>query len=130
MADEKGEQQYPYQGERIQRPEYLDARRYESEEPSRLSYTQVQEIMRRHHEITDLSVYRVRPGPVFDWHVVVLGEAVLLKPLLDAIEAALDKGEPVDIPDDLLAILLLKREEGKRRGGWSEKHYRPGQGVY
>lgn len=130
MADDKGEQQGAEQNERLASPAFLEARRYASEESSGYAYFQVQETLFKWPEPTDLSVYRVRVSPTFDWHVVVVGEATPAKRLRGKIISALSSGVSVQIPDDLIEILLERREQGKLLGGWSEKHYRPGRGEH
>ena len=132
MPREKGNQPPPRPGNHEQEPllPYLQFRRYTTEESSAISYFGVQETLRAAPVATDLSVYRVRVAPTLDFHVAVLGEIAPPDVLQAKIAEALADGQPAEMPPDLLQLLLQRRAEGKRRGGWSEKHYRPGQGQY
>jgi hypothetical protein len=133
MAGEKGEQrpgEHHEQQEHIPGPSYLITRRYGSEDAAGQAYFQIRDILPTHPEPTELSVYRVRIGPTLDWHVVVLGEQDPSEPLRETIDTSLGTGQEAQLPEELLTYLVERRNAAKRRGGWSEAHFRPGLGLH
>src|SRR5439155_25992687 len=71
----------------------------------------------------DLSVYRMQFRK--SWHVAVLG----LQPPEDVdyrLETILAIGEAASLPDEVLQVLQERGARMRRRGPWSEGHYRSG----
>jgi hypothetical protein len=72
----------------------------------------------------DLSAYRFQLNHIF--HVAVLGV-----PPPPALEAQLDeillRGEPAELPAEILQALTNRRRQMRHRGPWTEGHYRPGK---
>jgi hypothetical protein len=129
MAGERGEHRAQGHNEQTPEPSYLTTRRYPSEQAAGAAYFRIQEVLRTHPTPTELSVYRVRVGPTFDYHVVVLGEQNPSDALREMIDTGLGGGEAAQLPEDFTAYLVERREAAKRRGGWSEAHFRPGLGL-
>jgi hypothetical protein len=78
--------------ERVRRPSYLDARRYLDANDAAQAYFESQEAIRRDARNANLSVYRLLLGPLFDSHVVVLGDTPN-KRLVEELENNLSKRE-------------------------------------
>ena len=98
-----------------QHPAFYRAARYQSEESSEHPYDQAQQLI--HDEPCDLSTYRLRIGPEYQWHVAVLGD-VPSEELVRRIEGVLKTGERVSLPDDVLTALTLRRLQQMEYGPW------------
>lgn len=126
------------QGESSPRPErpgdlpaYHQAARFSGEEAAGAAYRQIQQrIFER--EDADLSAYRVQfrpaetPEAPLVSHVAVLGQAPQ-EDLAEQLQQILSAGEPEELPGDVLKALAERRRQMRRRGRWSEGHYRPGK---
>ena len=72
----------------------------------------------------DLSAYRFQLNTIY--HIAVLGEPPPAE--LDMqLAAILASGEPATLPPEVLAALAERRRQMRRRGDWTEGHYRPGR---
>jgi hypothetical protein len=114
--------------ERLRRPSYLDSRRYPSPEEAGRAYFETQEAVRRDSGRADLSVYRLMIGPLFESHVVVLGDTPNKK-LLEELQTTLGTGNHVELDEETLAHLMERRVQAEKIGPWVEGHYRPGSPV-
>jgi hypothetical protein len=102
MAGEKGEHQPSRQDkERLNRPSYLEARKYPSAEQAARAYTESQDRLRKDKTDSNLSIYRVMVGPTMDSHVEILGDPPNER-LQAQLATALGAGEPVDLPYEVL----------------------------
>ena len=72
----------------------------------------------------DLSAYRFQLNTVY--HVTVLGAPPPVD-LDQQLAEILSTGEPATLPLEVLAALAERRRQMRRRGGWTEGHYRPGR---
>ena len=72
----------------------------------------------------DLSAYRFQLNTVY--HVAGLGEPPPAD-LDERLGTILASGEPVALPQEVLATLAERRQHMSRRGPWTEGHYRPGR---
>lgn len=103
-------------------PSYYQAARFAGEHPAGKAYNRVQATIFQAE--CDLSAYRLRLNRI--WHVAVVGEpppddlATLLRGILAT-------GTPVDLPPELLTLLHERSIQQRRKGPWSEGHYRPGK---
>lgn len=99
---------------------FYRAARYPSEASSEHPYDRAQQLI--HDEPCDLSTYRLRIGPEYQWDVAVLGD-VPSEGLVRRIEDVLKTGERVSLPDDVLTALTLRRLQQMQHGPWVERHY-------
>jgi hypothetical protein len=74
----------------------------------------------------DLSAYRFLLQQI--WHVAVLGEPPP-EEMAKKLETAFARGEPTQLPPDILKALAERREQATKQGTWVERHYRPGQNL-
>jgi hypothetical protein len=104
---------------------YYRASRFAGERPAGEAYVAAQQILYEGPP-TDLSVYRLQFQQ--RWHVAALG-MLPPAPVLRAIEAILDQGEPAELPAEVWQTLDARRRQAIQHSSWSERHYRPGREV-
>ena len=125
MPSPEGEPR-PSEGKPEQEPApYHRASRFRGESSSRRAYTQAQDILFNTPEC-DLSAYRFLLRQL--WHVAVLGESPA-EDLEQKLQEILDRGQPVDLPPDILKFLSERRDQATKEAPWVERHYRPGQSL-
>ena len=96
------------------------AARFRAERPSRRVYFKAQDIIYRKPD-SELSVYRFQLNQIF--HVAILG-APPDQTLEQRLRRLLVAGDAVTLPDDVLTMLVARREHASREGSWVEHHYR------
>ena len=104
---------------------YVRAARYDADADALAIYTQAQELI--FSSDADLSAYRIRYANVP--YVVVLGQAPQpdLGQQVDALLSNSNgRGEPANLPQDIIKTLSQRRNQARRLGPWVEGHYRPG----
>jgi hypothetical protein len=116
--------------EPLPRPEqeparYQRAARFAGERPAGAAYVAAQQALYEGPP-TDLSVFRLQLNRL--WHVAALG-LVPPAPVLAAIEAILDQGEPAELPAEVWQTLAARRRQAIQRASWTERHFRPGREV-
>jgi hypothetical protein len=101
---------------------YYRAARFEEVNRAASVYHRAQDAI--HRTACDLSAYRFLLDQVS--HVAVLGAPP--PPTLDqTLDHILAAGEPVQLPTDLLNLLMERRRRANRLAPWVEGHYRPGE---
>jgi hypothetical protein len=116
----------PPEGKPEQEPvPYYHAARFRYENQARRAYFQAQDML-FHAPESELSAYRFQLERI--WHVAVLGEPPP-EDMEKKLQAALARGEPTELPPDILKLLAERREQATRQGPWVERHYRPGQNL-
>jgi hypothetical protein len=127
MASPEGEpRSQPPEGQPEQEPvPYHRASRFRGEGSSRRAYFQAQDVLFNTPEC-DLSAYRFLLRQL--WHVAVLGEPPP-EDLEQKIQGILSRGEPVDLPPEILKVLAERRAQAINQAPWVERHYRPGQNL-
>jgi hypothetical protein len=116
----------PPEGKPEQEPApYYQAARFRNEGPARRAYFQAQDILFNTPD-SDLSAYRFLLRQI--WHVAVLGEPPP-EDLAKKLETTLARGEPTELPSDILKLLTERRQQATRQAPWVERHYRPGQNL-
>lgn len=101
---------------------YCQAARFAGERPAGRAYFQAQEAIFQAE--CDLSAYRLQLNRL--WHVAVVGEPPP-EDLDEQLRGILAAGEEVSLPSDVLRLLHERGMRARRRGPWSEGHYRPGK---
>jgi hypothetical protein len=104
---------------------YVRAARFVADADALATYTQAQELI--FSSDADLSAYRIRYVNVP--YVVVLGQtpAADLGQQVDTLLGdANGRGEPANLPQDIIKTLSQRRNQARRLGPWVEGHYRPG----
>src|SRR5436305_11162851 len=94
----------------------LLASRFDSRETSQAAYDRIQTIV--HSEDVDFSVFRLlqnwpesiskAPPSPKRWYVAVIGNPPP-EPLLTQVTEVINQGEPVPLPDDVVAVMTEKR---------------------
>ena len=127
MPGHEGEPpQQPPEGKPEQEPvPYYHAARFRYENQARRAYFQAQETLFNTPDC-DLSAYRFLLERI--WHVAVLGEPPA-EDLAQKLETAFTRGEPTELPPDILKALAECRQQATRQAPWVERHYRPGQNL-
>jgi hypothetical protein len=101
---------------------YLRAAQFRSERAAGHVYFQAQELLFR--TPCDLSAFRLQYSQL--WHVAVVGEAPP-EDLDRRIERVLSRGQPAELPDEVVRLLQERGATMRQQGPWSEGHYRPGR---
>jgi len=114
-----GGEYYHRRERRGELPPYHRSARFLGEQPAGQTYEQAQEAIYSGPP-NDLSVYRLLLAQVY--HVTVLGQTPSQE-LEQRLETLLAAGEPVELPQDVLAALAERRRQSIRHGGWIERHY-------
>src|SRR5947209_19545288 len=106
------------------------ASRFDSRETSQAPYDSIQTIVRE-QTVADFSVYRIlqnwpesmskAPPSQKHWYVAVLGNPPP-EPLLTQVTEAIHTGEPVPLPDEVIALLAEKRVTETARRPYIEIH--------
>ena len=118
--------QQPPEGTPEQEPvPYYHAARFRNEAPARRAYFQAQEILFNTPD-ADLSAHRFLLQQI--WHVAVLGEPPP-EDLAKKLQTAFARGEPTELPPDILKVLTERQQQANRQAPWVERHYRPGQSL-
>ncbi len=103
-------------------PPYLRAAHFRREAAAKRVYTGVQEAIR--NSACDLSVYNLRLNG--EPTVVVVGDAPPVA-LDERLRRMLSTGRPAVLPQDVITMLTERGIEERRKGPWSEGHYRVGK---
>jgi hypothetical protein len=103
---------------------YQRAARFAGEAPAGEAYFAAQRVLYETPRPTDLSVYRFQLDRL--WHVAALG-LLPPRPVLHAIEAILDTGQPADLPPAVWRAFQERRVQATRQAPWVERHHRPGE---
>jgi hypothetical protein len=106
-------------------PFYYEASKFSNEQLSGLAYFAIQEIIFNATD-EDLSAYRFQLQQL--WHVAALGAAPS-ENVQEQIHQELSKGKIVELPDQLVNDLSLRREQQIKLGSWVERHHRPGSEI-
>ncbi len=102
---------------------YHRVARFAGERPAGTAYAAVQQAIFAGPP-NDVSAYRPQLNRIY--HVAVLGEPP--PPELDEqLGQILARGEPAELPADVLQALTDRRRRMSRQGPWTERHYRPGR---
>src|SRR5215211_2338285 len=99
-------------------PEYRRAARFPDEPTSNHAYEQAREVIRV--EPCDLSLYRTILLPDQLWHVIVLG-GMPQEVVRERITTALERGEAVELPEDVWRAFNQRRLEQSGQGPWVER---------
>lgn len=105
-----------------ERPDYHRAARYPDDTTSKGPYDETQQLL--HDTPCNLSVYRLRLGEDFKYHVVVLGNPPP-EELHRRIEDILSTGEQVTLAPGVIEFLIIRRRQQSAEGPWVEKHHYP-----
>ena len=110
---------------------FFFASRFESRETSQQPYDTIQGMLRDEKSATDFSVFRLlqnwpeskskAPPSTKRWYVVVLGNPPR-EPFFTQVTQAINTGEPVAIPDELVEMLVARRIEQAAKGPFREIH--------
>ena len=111
-------------------PPLLLSSRFESREASQVPYDTIQSIVRE-KDVADFSVYRLlqnwpesmskAPPSLKRWYVVALGNTPP-EPLFTQVTEAISLGEPIPIPDEVVALLAEKRKKEIAARPYTEIH--------
>ena len=111
---------------------FLYASRFDSKKTSQAPYDTIQEIVRT--QDVDLSVFRLiqnwpesmskDPPSEKKWYVVALGIAPS-EPLLQRVRDAIERGEVVDLPDEVVEEMARRRAKETAKRPYSEIHRQP-----
>ena len=109
---------------------FLMASRFESKETSQAPYDTIQAIVRE-YEASEFSVFRMiqnwpetmskAPPSPKRWYVAVIGHAPPA-PLLTKVTEAIQTGEPVPLPDAVIAELARRRVQETMQRPYTEIH--------
>ncbi len=109
---------------------FLMASRFDSRETSQAPYDAIQSIVRE-QAVADFSVYRLlqnwpetmskAPPSMKRWYVAVLGNPPP-EPFFTQVTDAINTGEPVPIPDDVIAELARRRVKETAKAPYVEIH--------
>src|SRR5256884_6986491 len=122
----------PEQPPRTEAPGYpfLLASRFESRETSQAPYDTIQAIVRE-HEVAEFSVFRMilswsetlfkAPPSPKRWYVAVIGHSPP-EPLLTRVTEAINQGEPVPLPDEVVSVMTEKRLQEISKRSYTEIH--------
>ena len=103
---------------------YYRASRFAGEQPAGVAYFAAQRAIYEGPP-NDLSAYRFQLNQVY--HVAVLGQTPP-EELDQGLTEILARGDPTELPEEVLAALFARRAEAIKRGPpWQEGHYRPGR---
>jgi hypothetical protein len=102
---------------------YAIAARFPSERASGRVYGRLQALVYARTDV-DLSVYRLLLDRIP--HVAVLGQRPAAT-VVRTITRLLGQGEPVDLPPEVLRILVERRAQAMQQGPWLARHHRPGK---
>jgi hypothetical protein len=97
---------------------YFRAAQFRSERAAGHVYFQAQELLFR--TPCDLSAFRLQYSQL--WHVAVVGEAPP-EDLDRRIELVLSRGQPAELPDEVVRLLQERGAMMRQQGPWSEGHY-------
>src|SRR5438045_1387410 len=122
----------PEQPPRTEAPLYpfLLASRFDSRETSQAPYDSIQAIVRE-QEVAEFSVFRMiqnwpesmskAPPSPKRWYVAVIGHPPP-EPLLQQVTEAINQGEPVPLPDEVVSVLTVKRVKETIERPYTEIH--------
>src|SRR5690348_11006556 len=110
---------------------FLLASRFDSRETSQAPYDTIQAIVRE-HEAAEFSVFRLiqnwpeslskAPPSPKRWYVAVIGHAPP-EPLFTHVTEAIQTGEPVPLPDEVVAELTRRRLNETAKRPYTEIHH-------
>jgi hypothetical protein len=104
----------------LPQPVYVRTARFRSGTRSKRVYDGVQEVIRLPE--LDLSCYRIASGGYY-W-VTLMGDQPT-EEMLAEIDPLLAQGQPAAAPEEMVAWMILRRQERLREGNpWTEGHYR------
>ena len=101
-------------------PEYHLAARFPDEPTSNTAYEATRQVL--YDNPCDLSTYRTMLLPIQDWYVLVLG-AMPDEQLRERIDQALQRGEAVELPEEVWRAFNQRRLEQSSKGLWTEKRH-------
>ena len=122
----------PEQPPRTEAPLYpfLLASRFASRETSQAPYDSIQAIVRKQEE-AEFSVFRMiqnwpeslskAPPSPKRWYVAVIGHPPP-EPLLKQVTEAINQGEPVALPDEVVSVMTEKRLQEISKRSYTEIH--------
>src|SRR5207248_5588033 len=122
----------PEQPPRTEAPGYpfLLASRFASRETSQAPYDSIQTIVRE-QEVAEFSVFRMiqnwpeslskAPPSPKRWYVAVIGHPPP-EPLLTRVTEAINQGEPVPLPDEVVSVMTEKRLQEISKRSYTEIH--------
>lgn len=115
----------------IEEMPFLMSSRFESKESSQAPYDTIQAIVRDRQDIADFSVYRLlqnwpesmskAPPSSRRWYVAVIGNFPP-EPYVTQVTEAINMGEIVPLPDEVVERLKTRRLEQAAKGSFSEIH--------
>ena len=107
------------------------ASRFDSRDTSQAPYDAIQTIVREQAVVADFSVYRIlqnwpesmskAPPSPKRWYVAVIGNPPP-EPLLTQVTTAINTGEPVPLPDEVVSLLADKRMQETTKRPYVEIH--------
>ena len=110
---------------------FLLASRFDSRETSQAPYDGIQAIVRERQTIADFSVFRMiqnwpeslskAPPSPKRWYVAVIGHPPP-EPLLKQVTEAINQGEPVPLPDEVVSVMVEKRLQESSKRSYTEIH--------
>ena len=108
------------------------AARFDSRETSQAPYDSIQTIVHEQEDIADFSVYRLiqnwsesiskAPPSPKRWYVAVIGHPPP-EPLFTQVTDAINTGEPVPLPDEVISMLAAKRLQEISQRPYTEIHH-------
>ncbi len=104
-------------------PRYHQAARFPDEPSAGAAFAAAQELLYACDDI-ELSAYRFLLNAVY--HALVLGDPPPPE-VHDELRTIFSRGEPAQLPEDLLERFNARRREARQAGPWVEGHYRPGR---
>jgi|SRR5690349_10051287 len=99
-------------------PEYRHAVKFPNEPTSNTGYEATRHIL--YTEDCDLSLYRTVLLPSQSWHVLVLGR-IPTEEVQEHIYQALERGEAVELPEEVWRAFNQRRLEQSGKGPWVER---------
>ena len=107
-------------------PPFCRAARFSGSVDSRRSYVIAEQAIAGAAAV--ISVYRLQLRRI--WHVAAISDVMPTAELQQLIESAISMGEPVELPIEVLTVLLNRhRQVMRHRLPWLEGHYHPGKIV-
>src|SRR5438270_9839942 len=110
---------------------FLLASRFDSKETSQAPYDTLQAIVREQQTLADFSVFRLiqnwpesiskAPPSPKRWYVVVIGHPPP-EPLLTRVTEAINQGELVPLPDEVVSVMTEKRLQEISKRSYTEIH--------
>src|SRR5436309_15920099 len=110
---------------------FLMASRFASRETSQAPYDTIQAIVRKQQTLADFSVFRMiqnwpetlskAPPSPKRWYVAVIGHPPP-EPLLQQVTEAINQGEPVILPDEVVGELARRRFKETAERPYTEIH--------